>query len=254
MVALIKALKSALFPPAINLFFIVIGLLLIKRFPKAGKACVVLSLLSLYVVSITPTSKLLLGTLEDIPALPRQVVSQGEQAIVVLGGGTRADAPEYDSDTVNSFSLERLRYAADIHKQTSLPLLVTGGRLHNEKLSEAELMQRALDNSFHVPTKWIESKAQNTAENAIYSAAMLKPEVISHIYLVTHAWHMKRAVAMFEQQGFTVTPAPTAYASQASRRSLFSQLIPESSAMSLSNWALHEYLGLLWYRLRYSET
>ena len=48
-------------------------------------------------------------------------------------------------------SLERVRYAARLHRDTGLPLLVTGGRLFGETGDEATLMKQALTEDFTVP-------------------------------------------------------------------------------------------------------
>ena len=49
------------------------------------------------------------------------------EAIVILGGGTRRNAPEYGGDTLGRLTLERVRYGAQVAKLTALPVLVTGG-------------------------------------------------------------------------------------------------------------------------------
>ena len=251
MVVTIKAIKSLFLPPAINLLVVLFGFFLLKRSPKIAKSCIVLALVSLYIVSIAPVSSLLISNLEDIPPLPINITNQGEKAIVILGGGRYYSTPEYFTDTVTSSSLERLRYGALLKKKTGLPILVSGGRLDYETLSEADLMEHALNESFNTKTRWKEGKSLNTAENAIYTAQLLKRLNIDHIYLVTHAWHMKRAVMMFEQTGLIVTPAPTAYELSKSLQFSLKDIIPSSSDLSASNLALHEYLGLLWYTLRY---
>ena len=40
----------------------------------------------------------------------------------------------------------------------------------------------------------------------VYSAAILKENDIETIYLVTHAWHMPRAVMMFEKARYQCNP------------------------------------------------
>ncbi len=253
MLLIIKEIKYLLLPPAVNLLLLLSGLLLLRRAPKTARACLALGVLSLYLLSIPPVSRLLLSGLEDIPPLPATLTHRGEQAIVILGGGRYAEAPEYGGDTVGSGTLARLRYGAFIARQSGLPVLVSGGRLREEALSEAELMQQVLAQSFNTQTTWKDTRSRNTAENALYSAEILRRAQIRHVYLITHARHMRRAVLMFEQMGIEVTPAPTAYLHPTMRATLAGQFIPKSAALSASSLALHEYLGLLWYRLRYGR-
>ena len=66
---------------------------------------------------------------------------------------------------------------------------------------------------------------------------------------VTDAAHMPRAVYCFETQGVNVIPAPCNY--RARRLQLSAQIVlPSIKGMDAVNDATHEWLGLLWYRLR----
>jgi uncharacterized SAM-binding protein YcdF (DUF218 family) len=76
---------------------------------------------------------------------------------------------------------------------------------------------------------------------------------VNRIVLVTSAWHMPRSVWCFESHGFEVIPAPVDYLTEQEAYDLRSYL-PRWTTLSDSGQALHEYLGLLWYRLRYSQT
>jgi uncharacterized SAM-binding protein YcdF (DUF218 family) len=90
------------------------------------------------------------------------------QAIVVLGGSLRTVAPEYENQvTLSHYSLERIRYAAQLAKQTKLPLLVSGGKVfHSNIPPEAEIMTDVLNNEFNQAVRWQEKESRNTAENA----------------------------------------------------------------------------------------
>ncbi len=79
---------------------------------------------------------------------------------------------------------------------------------------------------------------------------ILQPLAIEKIILVTHAFHMPRALNEFKRVGFDALPAPTAFFSNQEKLSIFS-FIPSAQALTVSSFILHEYLGLLWYRLRY---
>ena len=68
--------------------------------------------------------------------------------------------------------------------------------------------------------------------------------------LVTSAWHMPRSLWCFRQQGMQVVPAPTDYLTMLHPRDSRS-LLPDAGVLSDSAQALHEYIGLFWYHLRY---
>jgi uncharacterized SAM-binding protein YcdF (DUF218 family) len=166
---------------------------------------------------------------------------------VVLGGGTYFEAPEYDSHTVNQYGLVRIRYGAYLHRNTGKPLLVTGGDPLGIGSSEAEQMKSVLENDFHVPVRWVENASNDTRENAYKSFAVLKKDKVTHIALVTHAWHMPRAIREFENAGFRVIPASTAYTTRYKTNLL--AFIPSARALLKSRLFIHEVIGMLWYWL-----
>ena len=233
------------------ILMMLLGSLLIGRFFLIGKILVISGFVLLIAASLPIVSNNLLTLLEQTPPLSAaKLTEQRVEAIVILGGGRYADAPEFDGrDTVSRHTLERLRYGARLQRLSQLPVLVTGGNPYGRPVSEAELMRRVLENEFKVPVKWVESASTNTWENARYSQIHLKRAGINRIALVTHAWHMPRSVSAFEEQGFDVIPAPTAYSTRA--RPLLLQFIPDAGALEDSRKALHELLGRLWYSVRY---
>lgn len=153
---------------------------------------------------------------------------------------------------MDALTLERIRYGARLQRRTGLPILVTGGRPRDFAQSIAESMQQALVEDFGVPVRWVEGQARTTHENAERSAAVLRAEGIDTIYLVTHAVHMRRAQEAFERAGLTVVPAATVFSSSDPEVSL-RELVPRTTTLVLSSYALHELIGRLWYRLTYAN-
>lgn len=237
---------SAFLLPPLNLLLLGgAGAFLCKRRPHLGRSLVILSLASLYVLSTPLCATYLLGLLERPPSRPF-VLAQGGDAIVVLGAGTYFNAPEYGADTVSAMSLERLRYAARLQHATAKPLLVTGGSPAGGT-AEGVLMKAALEQDFRVPVRWAETASDNTRENAVFSASILKQSGVNTIYLVTHAWHMPRAQREFERSGLKVIPAATSFTS---RRELGAMdFLPGARGLLQSYFAMHEAIGLAWYSL-----
>ncbi len=248
---LLAGIKALILPPGVIILVALLGFLISGRRPLLGTVLVVLSVLTLYILSISAISRPLVSSLETYPALPQVLdAAGGPQAIVVLGGGRYSDAPEYGGDTVGTDALERLRYAVYLKKKTGLPILVTGGKLDDDDQSEARLMNDALRDIFRAEAKWQEGESRNTRENAIKSRAILKDAGVEHVYLVTHAIHMPRAVEAFEVVGFTVTPAPTMFAAQDRPPHPVLDWLPDAGSLAQSRDALHESIGQWWYRLR----
>lgn len=234
------ALKYLLLPPAINVLLILVGLALGAR-RLSGGLLVTLGLVSLLAFSTPLVSHALRQGLEPAAlAGPSQL--RNAQAIVILGGGRDYASPEFGwGDAPANASWRRLAYGAYLHRGTRLPILVSGGRVHDEHSAEASLMAAALRDVFDVPVRWMEGRSQSTAENARHTAEMLGGEGIGHIALVSQAWHLPRAKAEFERVGLTVTAAPTEFASAPPPG--VHAVIPRAYHLHQSTRALHEWLG-----------
>lgn len=245
---LTNLLTAFLLPPLDLLLIGATGVFLWHKRPQLARTLVTISLAMLWLLSTPYIAGGLLHLLETTPPLVNPEAQQVD-AIVVLGGGTYFRAPEYGEDTVGEPTLVRLRYAARLQRETGKPLLATGGKPAGNDLSEAQQMKRVLEQDFNVPVKWTEDASGNTFENARFSYRILGPLGIKRIYLVTHAWHMPRAMMAFRHAGFDVIPAPTAYTTR-DHVSLLA-FLPRADALRGSATFMHEVIGLFWYRLRF---
>ncbi len=242
-------LKTLLLPPGLFWLVLLAGLWLQRRRRKVGTALILGLLVAGWLLSLPGLMRPLAATLETWPPLdPRQLPADAG-AIVVLAGGLRRSSTGYDLKTT---TLERLRHGARLHRESGLPLLLTGGKVFGgEAPTEAGLMQRVLEEEFHLRARWLEQESRNTAENARFSAAILHREGIGKVVLVTHALHMPRALEQFRRAGLQVVPAPVAFVSTAPAAPSLFDWLPSLHALNLFSAVLHEYLGLAWYRLRY---
>ena len=246
-----SAIKYLVLPPLGFVLLIAAGWLISKRWRRPGRIIVGLGLILLYLISTPLIAGALLRSHQVYPAL--QVGAQDPEvgAIVVLSGNLRRDAPEYGGDTVGSLTLQRLRYGAKLHRETGLPLLVTGGLLRGSSAPIAEVMRQTLRDEFKVPTAWIESASRNTYENAKYSSEILRAAGIGRVYLVTHAWHMPRAKSIFEAEGLTVVPAPTMFLPELPFELRY--LLPTAGGLSMGYYAIYEWLARARYALAYGK-
>ncbi len=245
-------IAAFLLPPLNGILPLVLGLVMRRRWPRLGGGVLVLGLLSLVVCSLPVTGKYLMAGLEyRHPVLPQSALAGLDvDAVVVLGGGRYRQAPEFDGqDEIRQLTLDRVRYGAVVARTSGKPLLVSGGKPDGEGLSEADAMRNALQRDFAFTPTWLEGESANTRENALFTARILLPQGRKRIALVTHAFHMPRAVASFEAAGFQVTPAPTSYFSNRLPPSIL-DFLPRYDAVKTNGLALHEWIGLLWYRLR----
>jgi uncharacterized SAM-binding protein YcdF (DUF218 family) len=205
---------------------------------------------SLLALSLPAVSGWLGTGLHRYPALSPEALPAA-QAIVVLTGGRRPQAPEYGGqDRVSERAMTRAHYGAFLQRRTGLPILVTGGSVYDEGPAEALLMKTVLEDEFRVPVAWVEDRSRTTEESAALSAPILRAEGISRFLLVTEASHMERSVEAFRRQGLEPVPAPTRMAGPGKAPAVF-DWIPTAKALMGSSEAVYAYLGQAWYRLRY---
>jgi uncharacterized SAM-binding protein YcdF (DUF218 family) len=243
-----STLRSFLAPPACLFLLYFFGLLLSRKWPRPGRALSLAAISILLIFSTNIGAYLLCQPLEALEQPLRSPLTSGAQAIVVLTAGRISDAPEYGGKDIPDYvALARAGYAAKLYRETGLPLLVTGGigpeDGYNESLAAG--LARALQQQFGVPVRWTEERSKNTAENASYSALLLKQAGVQRILLVTDAMHMRRARLAFEKQGFSVVAAPTMFFSENKMR--LQGLIPGAENLRRSCYAVYEWMGLLWY-------
>lgn len=234
-----KVLGAAVLPPTGPLLLMVGGMMLWRMSAKAARMLIVAGVVLLWSMSTPMISVALLRTL-GADGLLDWARAHEAGAIVILGGGVRSDAPEYGGDTLGRLTLERVRYGALVARRTGLPVLVTGGAVH-ETTPEAVLMKRSLEEEFGVSVRWSEPRSRNTHENAAFSAEILRSAGIQRVILVAHSFDMRRARAEFADAGLTVIPAATGM--PGNKPSRWTDWVPTVPALQNSYWALYELLA-----------
>lgn len=259
-VYLSKLLPLFIFPLGFVTLLLILGLAT-KHRQKWHKTFLILSLVILLVSSNRWVSYGLARSLEW-QNLPADTTPQAE-VIVLLGGGTEPNDYPRTMTEVNSAG-DRVLYAAKLYHEGAAPvILVSGGNLSFSSArgtTPAEEMTELL-NLLSVPTEaiWQQDQSQNTYEDALYCAELLRQKEITEVILVTSAMHMPRAKALFENQGIDVIPAPADFTVteqnwqsvfQPSLGEFFIILLPNASALDLTTTVIKEYIGLLVYHLR----
>lgn len=142
----------------------------------------------------------------------------GEAAdvIVVLGRG-------------EAFRDLRIGVAQELWQAQRAPQIFVSGMM------DARLIIKSLK-GLGVPAQYLngEECSQSTQENALFTAALLKPYEEQHILLITDAPHMLRSLLIFRRHGFQVTP----YAIS---------LPPQWPPLEQQRRLLREYLALIQY-------
>jgi len=215
---------------------------------RLGLAAIALLLL----LGWEPLPDALLRRLEtQFPALPAEADLQAYSGVVVLGGALE---PAYVWSTPGKSALndaaERMTEVLPLlRKQPGLRVLFTGGEgeLFGSGLSEAGRAKRFFD-SQGIPAQQVmyESASRTTFENALLGKSVPGVNPAQPWLLLTSASHMPRAMATFRQTGWNVTACPVDF-----RSGLATPWTQYSMDRGAHKWrlALHEWLGLLAYRL-----
>ena len=241
---------GVLVPPSSLILLGLLGVGLRRRRPAIGNALTGFSLLALLLLSLPLSSALLMSRLEPPPLRDTAAMARAQaQAIVILAGGTAHGAPEWGGDTVNVFTLQRVRYGARLARRTQLPVLITGAAPRDGHAGEAALMRELLEGEFGVAVRWFDERARTTAGNAREAAALLGAAGVTRIVLVTSAFHMPRAQRVFERAGLQVLAAPTGYFGWNDEPFVWTDLVPSGDALRVSYIALREMAAGLMYRV-----
>lgn len=245
-----KLAGGLLMPLPVILIFLIAGLVLLmaSRFRRIALGLLMLGTALLLVVSIPPLSERSLRALEtSYPLL--QSPPQAEW-IVVLGGGSKGPSTWPATARLGETSLCRI--AEGVRLADLLPgatLITSGGSAYGGK-SCGELMAEAAAGWGIDPQRIVvHSSPLNTEAEAAAVASRINPR--DTVILVTSAFHMRRAVALFEGQGLRVIPAPTGHqVNPVSSRKHTGQYLPQSQYIWFAERVLWERIGLVWAGLR----
>jgi len=247
-----KLIDHFLLPPGIFLAAAAVLIFLHrKKKERAVRILLAAVCVSIYLFSIEPVRDFLIAPLENkYPPINTADIEPAE-AVVCLGGGSIPFSPEEAGrGSLSRVSMKRLVYAYRLADKNGLPVIAAGGVPSGpgRDQSEAELMRDLLlELGFPENRVLTEDESRNTWENARNISRLYGADTI---VLVTSAFHMPRSVRSFENFGAAVIPAPTDFRSARGRYTLQS-FFPSMTAFSDVHAALREYVGIIYYALRF---
>lgn len=222
------------------------------RTQRAGARALWIGFLALLVWSSPPVARLAAWTLERGYA-PLDAPAGGAEAIVVFAGGADLPYPSQPQPVASESTYRRALHAAWLYRSwRPVPVIVSGGPASkvSPEITIADVALRIIAGA-GVPAEQItpERRSRSTAENAVYAGEILRARGIRRVALVTDGFHMKRSEALLRKQGVDVLPAPC---SLRSRRPFlhWRDYLPSGEAILANEDCLHEWVALVWYRLR----
>ncbi|MBU6258532.1 MAG: YdcF family protein [Burkholderiales bacterium] len=247
-----SALAVILLPPVPLLILALVAARMLRKRFLLGWFLLLLALSGLWLSTTRAAGRgMTRFLLHPPPALTQDQIAALKRAphtaIVVLGGGRYAYAPEYGMSSLKPRTIERLRYGIWLARQTALPLAYSGGIGWGAAPgpTEAEIAARIAAQEFQFPLRWQESESRDTRENAYKTVALLQPLGIDRIVVVTHGYHMQRALADFER---AAQGRPMQFVAAPLGMQNFTPLdtgdwLPSPSGMEATWIAMHEFLG-----------
>ena len=252
-----KIIGSLFLPLPISSLLLIIGLFFLWRTSRQrlGRTLVTIATLILICFSNLVVSNLLLRPLERpyAPALnsAEQIAALTQPSlkwIVVLGAGDAYTPSLPSTSQLREASLSRVIEALRLHKLLPDAKIILSEGTTFDNVPAAEVMSKAMQ-SLGVDEKNIvlEDQSRDTEESARFVRSIVGKDPF---LLVTSASHLRRSEALFRKLDMEPIPAPTDYESLGSLRPGPTDLSPNSIALRRADLAVHEYLGLLWAKLR----
>jgi len=249
---MIVLLKSLATPIMWVLILMVLCLILImrptkkkKRF-KFGKYALFLAIFILFLLSIEPVSNLLIYYLECRYDVPSEEILADADMMVILGGGMNIAGGLRENAEARGLTYARMFNGVRIYKRSGATKLALCG-------GSAEVMKElAVELGVEESRIITETGSQTTMENASELAKLLPPAEQRRIGLVTSALHMFRSEKAFKKQfpNDVIVPVPVNYI-YCPEWYYPRHWIPSAKTFLHSNYAIHEWIGIVYYSIRY---
>jgi len=267
LLALEKVLSSFITLP--GLFWSVWLIITIYLFRKGRSVTIyflsLISLILMYVVFTALGTSFLVVPLENMYINSYIEDNDNQYPIIVMGGGIN-----YGSDKayLSPYSLQRVVKGYELYRKIATPIVYTGGvAIGQKEIGESEVAVEWLRNmGVKKEDIVIENKARTTYENGVYVKEWLldyyangqneeikqedsskSGEVRSKAYLVTNALHLPRSVMVFKKQGIDVIPVSSGIITD--HRQSWLDYLPNRGSLTANMMALHEWMGLVWYKI-----
>ena len=235
-------------PLPLGVALILLGLFFLSRNKLAkAKVTLMLSVLWLFLISYSPVSDVLLSSIESnnptLHTTPKDI-----KYIYVLGGGHYTDASRPITSQIVETSVVRLNEGIrHYHQLEGNAKIIVSGNHGLYDPTEHAVMQKKLAMSLGINENdlILHLGTQDTQEEAQAGKVLLgnKPFI-----LVTSASHMTRALKFFKHEGLNPIPAPTNHLSN--RKYLNYTDFFSANALRKSHIVWHEYLGLIWQKIK----
>lgn len=243
---------AAALPPVPMLLLAAWGGWRLKRGRRFGATLLSLALALVWLSSTEAAGELLSRAAGQPAVLSAAEVdalrSRTDGAVLVLGGGVRAYAPEFDAGVPARITAERLSYGVWLSRRSGWPLGFSGGigwTATELRQPEAAIVARFTALNYGVQLRWAEGSSRDTRENAARALPLLAAAGVKQVVVVTHEAHMRRALRAFEAAaaplGMRVLAAPVGL--QADALGSFDDWCPSVDGFARVRYVVYETLA-----------
>lgn len=253
-----KFVSYWLMPIPLSLLLMTTGLMLLAlgRRKRTGKTLLICGFLCLLLTSNGFVAHVLIHPLENrfrpIPELVEGAELPQSLAdcsyIVVLGSGHYSEEKRPALAQLSESALARLSEGVRLAKAHPKAKVIFSGPADKLGITHASVMARAAV-SLGIQPERIQQidTALDTFDEARGVAKIVGAEKLA---LITSAYHMPRANALFVHQGLQTLPCPTEFKERPLLLRDTSTWDWDANALMQSTVSIREYLGLLWSKLR----
>jgi uncharacterized SAM-binding protein YcdF (DUF218 family) len=236
-------------------FLIAIGVaglvLLCTRLRRLASWLIVTSVVLIAIAGLSPLGNALILPLEQ--RFPAWDASRGPpDGIVVLGGAIAPEVSAARGATALNDAAERVTAAAELaERYPNARIIYCGGTnalIFNEDAEAPFAVRQLMALGVAHERITAEEQSRNTIENAVFARLIARPKPGERWLLVTSAFHMPRAMAVFRAAGFPIEAYPVDWRTRGPADAVrwFGSL---SDGLSRTDIAVHEWVGLFAYRL-----
>ena len=210
---------------------------------KYSKVFLSLSLFLLALYSYEPFANYLVYNLEN--QYPKYDYKSDVKYIHVLGSGHNIDPDQPLSSQLGGASIKRDIEGIIIHLNTPGSKLIFTGYEGSTNIPTGVMNAKfAAALGIKKENMLVNGLPKDTYEEAIYTKTIVGKEPF---LLVTSATHMPRSMMLFKSLGMNPIAAPTNFYKN-NQSSYFT--LPSIGSLSKSRIAIHEYLGIVWAKLK----
>lgn len=261
MIPLKYIVETCTSPAAILTLFVLVALWLRARAERSYslKVCLILSAALHLILLCTPLGEILIGSLEQpyAPLLEPDRHPSIHWIVVLSGNGVDYPGTPVTSN-LSEETLCRLVEGVRVYKLVpKARIVVSGGILRKGERAIAEQMADFIL-SMGIPRQDIltEVESKDTYENLRNTQKLVQHDAF---YLVTSAYHLRRALGVSKRLGMQAIPCPAHIQTLQYHPSGLSWLewirdmatsvsMPSPARLTQVHRALHEYVGYVWYQ------